>query len=69
MKTYLVTWTIDVDAESPWKAALEAKRIQRDRNSIANVFDVENVRIDLDAPAGSPRRRQNIDAPKKRRVK
>jgi len=35
---YRVVWTIDVDAESPSRAAAEALRVQRDPGSIATVF-------------------------------
>lgn len=48
---YRVTWKIDINAESPREAAEEARRIQRDPDSTANVFDVtphENLNIDLD---------------------
>lgn len=53
MKKYHVTWEIDVEAETPKKAAQEALRIQRDPDSLATVFDVEcrrskTVRVDLD---------------------
>lgn len=40
MKTYRVVWGIDLAAESPAQAAVMALTIQRDRNSIATVFDV-----------------------------
>lgn len=40
MDTYLVTWTIEIDANSPREAAEEALRIHRDPNSIATVFRV-----------------------------
>jgi hypothetical protein len=35
---YQVQWGIDVDADSPEEAALEALRTQRDPQSIALVF-------------------------------
>ena len=52
MKTYLVTWEIEIDAKSPKDAAKKALKIQRDKNSTALVFDVipfgkEPKRIDL----------------------
>jgi hypothetical protein len=52
MKTYKVTWTIELDAKSASDAAKQALEIQRDRESIATVFDVQepsgnNVTIDL----------------------
>lgn len=54
MPSYLVTWEIDVDADDPVQAALEAYRLMRAPDSLANVFDViecdsdgEAVRVDL----------------------
>jgi len=44
---YRVKWEIDIDADSPRQAALEALKIQRDRNSMATVFEVNGARIDL----------------------
>ena len=44
---YRVLWEIDVEAENPRKAAEEARRIQLDPNSIANVF---GIAINLDGP-------------------
>jgi len=38
MKTYIVEWAIDVDADSPHSAAVEALKIQRDRESTATCF-------------------------------
>ena len=40
MKTYRVTWEIDIDANSPYEAASRALEIQRDPGSTATVFDV-----------------------------
>jgi hypothetical protein len=40
MGYYKVTWTIDVEADTPEKAAIQALQIQRDPNSIATVFQV-----------------------------
>jgi hypothetical protein len=37
---YLVTWQIEVDADSPRDAAKKALEIQRDPTSIATVFNV-----------------------------
>ena len=37
---YAVVWKIDVDADTPHDAALEAKRIQNDSGSIAVYFEV-----------------------------
>ena len=55
MKTYHVSWEIEVDATSPRAAAEQVQGIQRDPASTANVFMVkefdseeEAVRIDLD---------------------
>jgi hypothetical protein len=44
MKIYRVTWEIDIDADSPEKAALYALHIQRDPESIATVFKVRAKR-------------------------
>ncbi len=38
---------IDIEADSPRQAALKALKIQRDRNSMATVFEVNGERIDL----------------------
>jgi hypothetical protein len=40
MTHYVVTWTIDIEADDPVSAAQEALNIQRDRNSSATVFVV-----------------------------
>ena len=54
MNRYRVTWVIDIEAESPKEAALQALRIQRNPESIATVFDVAGdegdcvITIDLD---------------------
>lgn len=37
---YRVSWSIDIEAESPLEATREALAIQRDPESIATVFDV-----------------------------
>ena len=47
MKTYQVTWEIDIEAESPREAAQEALNIQR-RISDATVFNVDGEIIDLE---------------------
>lgn len=49
---YRVTWTIDIDAKTPWAAAHKALAIHRNPESIATVFDVttqrgRTVRVDL----------------------
>lgn len=54
-KTYLVTWQIDMEADSPQEAAALALMVQRDNcpDNAAVVFDVqahgesEVVRVDL----------------------
>jgi hypothetical protein len=40
MASYIVVWEIDVEADSHEKAAEEALRIQRDKESTATVFKV-----------------------------
>ena len=37
---YLVTWTIDIEADTPEQAAVAALEIQRDPESCALVFGV-----------------------------
>ena len=44
---YRVKWEIDIEADSPRQAAVKALEIQRDRNSMATVFEVNGERIDL----------------------
>ncbi len=44
---FRVNWEIDIEADNPRQAALKALKIQRDRNSIATVFEVKGRRIDL----------------------
>jgi len=41
-KEYLVTWQIEIYAGSAEEAAREALEIQRDQESIANVFTVSD---------------------------
>ena len=43
MKRYVVTWEIDIDAESAEDAARQALAIQRDPNSLATIFDCVHV--------------------------
>jgi len=43
MPNYLVTWDINVEADTPLEAAQEALRIQRDPNSIATVMVVREM--------------------------
>lgn len=40
MTMYRVSWEIDIEAETPYLAAMEALAIQRDETSIATVFRV-----------------------------
>ena len=40
MKTYTVVWAIEVEADNPTEAAVQAQIIQRDPESEAQVFDV-----------------------------
>ena len=39
---YVVTWVVDIEATNPREAALKAQQMQRDPESIATVFDIEN---------------------------
>jgi hypothetical protein len=57
MTTYRVIWSIDLEADSPRDAAMQAQAIQWCPDSTANVFDVipsdaDQEVIDLDAPEG-----------------
>jgi hypothetical protein len=47
MTEYRVTWTIDIDADSPRDAAEFAHRIQTDPDSIALLFEVAEEPDDL----------------------
>lgn len=40
MKHYVVTWEVDIYAETPRQAAEQALAIHRDPESMATVFDV-----------------------------
>lgn len=42
IKEYLITWTIDIEATTPEKAAKAALKIMQDKNSIATVFEVKD---------------------------
>lgn len=42
MPLYRISWVIDLDAETPLEAAQLALEVQRDPNSIATVFVVED---------------------------
>lgn len=52
---YTVEWAIEVYADTPEEAAMEAERIMQDPTNMANVFDVqpfgkpgEKVQVDLE---------------------
>ena len=47
MKSFRVSWEIDVDAKSPRAAAQEALRIQRDPESTATVFSVRETKSEI----------------------
>ena len=55
---YRVSWTIEVEADSPEEAAREALEIQRDRDSEALFFDVwhdgEKTEVYLEAGEADP---------------
>lgn len=59
MKTYLVRWEIEVDAETPYGAAMQAFEIQQHKETTATVFVVqefeqaEQVTIDVRCPPGT----------------
>lgn len=46
-----VTWTIDIDADTPLEAAAQALAIMRDPGSTAVVFDVDGTTVDLEVTA------------------
>ena len=52
MPHYTVTWTTDIEADSPHEAALQAQTMQRDGESSANCFEVHGGgrkwKMDLD---------------------
>lgn len=54
---YLVTWEIDIDANSPTAAAIKALEIQRNHLSTATYFTVKdmdtNEEVDVDLPEGN----------------
>jgi hypothetical protein len=53
MRTYLVTWDINIEAESPREAAERALAIQRKEDSTAltfTVWDDKMTVIDLNEP-------------------
>lgn len=43
MTTYRVAWLIDIDADDPVEAAQKAFAIQRDKESTATVFIVDDA--------------------------
>lgn len=47
MSMYRVIWEIDIDADDPVQAAKIAEEIQRDPQSIANVYAVYDRKGDL----------------------
>lgn len=60
MPEYLITWTIEVEADSPLEAVQEARKIQLDPDSHATVFTAEDDEgsdpwtIDLNDPDTYP---------------
>lgn len=40
MKPYVVSWTIEIDADSPEQAVREARKVMLDPQSLATVFHV-----------------------------
>lgn len=46
-KEYHITWSIDIDADSPREAAELALKIQRDTESLATWFSVNDELINL----------------------
>ena len=57
MTHYVVTWQIDIETDTPEKAAQEALRIQRKYPSCATCFTVE----EKDDPAWNKYIKPNID--------
>jgi hypothetical protein len=50
MKEYIVTWRIEIYAEDKNHAALQAREIQLDPNSIATIFEVaEDIEINKES--------------------
>jgi len=45
-KTYVVTWEMDIEAETPEAAAAKALEIHRDPESVATFFAVREVDTD-----------------------
>lgn len=44
MNSYVVTWVVDIDADDPREAAVVAREIMQDHDSIANVFIVTDYK-------------------------
>lgn len=67
MREYVVTWRIDIEADSPEEAARKAREIQLRPNSIANVFTVTERGaplsrvVDLDACDGRIPKRDSAE--------
>lgn len=67
MREYVVTWRIDIEADSPEEAARKAREIQLRPNSIANVFTVTERGaalsrvVDLDAREGRIPKRDSAE--------
>ncbi len=40
MKSYIVTWRIELNAKTPLEAAKTAQKIQQDPNSTATIYEV-----------------------------
>ncbi|HUJ77140.1 MAG TPA: hypothetical protein VL359_19900, partial [bacterium] len=56
MPEFLVRWEIDMEADTVQQAALEARRIQLDPDSLASIFEVQEESGEwfcLDLPLGS----------------
>ena len=60
MPEYLITWTIEIEADSPLEAVQEARKIQLDPESISTIFSAEDDEgsdpwtIDLNDPETYP---------------
>ena len=46
MTEYLVSWLINIDANTPEEAAAKAREIQLDPHSMATIFDVTTPALD-----------------------
>lgn len=64
MQEYLITWTVEIEAETPLEAVREALRCQRDPYNMENLFGVgyykdnrwhdEEIDLGYDNPLGRP---------------